>query len=327
MAIDRLPSGKYRVRKMVDKVMYTFILDHKPTDSEVIRLLAEKIADKSPTPETLPLKKACLKYMETKSNLLSPSTVRGYTSIVKQIPADMEDVYVANITKPMLQAEVNRYAADHSPKSAKNYGMFLTTVCAFYGNEIRGIQYPQMVKKESYIPTVEELRAILKDLEGTNFYVPVFLGCRGLRLSEVCALTLEDLSEDNILTIDKAKVRAVEHYETKTTKTVNSARRIAIPARIADIIRAQGYIYTGHPCSIYRKLIRAEERLGIPSFSFHQLRHFFASYAHYEGFVDKAIQDDAGWATDATMKATYRQAMDKDAISRQISASLERIIP
>lgn len=323
MNIEKLPSGSYRIRKMVGGVKYTALVDHKPTEKECVRLIAEQIAEVNPSAERLPLKRGCEKYIETKSNLLSPSTIRGYTSIMKQIPSKLSGVSIANITKPMLQAEVNDYASAHSPKSTKNYGMFLTTVCAFYGNEIRGIQYPQRVKKEAYIPTVDEMRMILKELEGTKFYVPVFLGCRGLRLSEICALTIDDLSPDNILTIDKAKVKALGHYETKVPKTVDSTRKVAIPANIAAKIREQGYVYEGDPNVIYKNLMRVEDRLGITHFPFHQLRHFFASFSHYKGFVDQAIQDDAGWATDATMKATYRQGMDKDTISRNISKSLE----
>jgi integrase len=203
--------------------------------------------------------------------------------------------------------------------------MLLTTVLDFYGNKIDGIQYPQKEKIEKYIPTPEEVTQILLYFKDTRFYVPIFLGVRGLRLSEVCALTPFDL-KGTTLTINKAKVRGGNGYSLKKPKTTDSERSVVIPEEIAERIRQQGYIYEGAPHIITRNLQRCLKDLGIPQFTFHQFRHFFASYAHYLGFVDKAIQDDAGWKTDNVMKETYRQSMSKSEISKAISDSLAALI-
>lgn len=324
--IEKLPSGSYRVRKRINGKLVNVTLDHKPSKDEVINILSKMMLTQQTTPAKMTLKSACEQFIEVKSNILSPSTIRGYRSIIRNIPDNLAERYINCITKPMIQAEVNRYSVDHTPKTTRNYGIFITTVLSFYGVDIPKIQYPQKVKNEVYIPTVEELQKILEHLENTEYYVPVFLGSRGLRLSEVCALTVNDLSDDNMLTINKAKVRAEKSYQTKTTKTTDSTRTIAIPSKIADIIREKGYIYNGYPNNVYKALIRAEDDLGIQHFPFHKLRAFFASYAHYMGFVDKAIQEDAGWLTDDTMKKVYRQSMKKKEISREISDSLEILL-
>ena len=324
MNIRKLPSGNYQIRQMENGHTYTLTVDHKPTQREALELISRV---RPTSADKYTLESACNAFIDAKKDILSGTTICSYRVIIRQTDPILAKRPIQQITKQMIQAEINRYSVGHAPKTVKNFGGFLITVLSFFGNEITHIQYPQEDKVEQYIPTIEELRAILEDLKDTRYYIPVFLGARNLRLSEVCALTLEDLSDDNILTIDKAYVRIERGYSTKKTKTSGSKRQIAIPPEIADRIRQQGYIYDGiKPEMITRNLKKAQQRLGIPEFTFHQLRHFYASYAHYEGFVDKAIQEDAGWTTDKTMKRVYRQGMDKLEMSKRISGSLEKAL-
>ena len=324
MNIRKLPSGNYQIRLMENGQQYSMTVDYKPTETEALKLITA-IMPASQTKYTV--EEACGAYIDTKKDIMQESTARSYRVLIRQIDPVFAKTKLNRVTKAMLQAEVNRYSVGHSPKTAKNFGSFLVSVLDFYGNTITNIKYPQAEKHEGYIPTVEELHSILEAIKETHFYVPVFLGSRGLRLSEVCALELSDLSEDNFISITKAKVRAERKYVTKTTKTTGSTRTIAIPDVIADRIREQGYIYDGKkPEMITRYLEKTEARLGIPHFTFHQLRHFFASYTHYMGFVDKAIQDDAGWADDKTMKRIYRQGMNQGEISKEISELLKNAL-
>lgn len=84
MSVDRLPSGNYRVRQMVDGKKYSFTLDHKPTKSEITRLIANAVNSQTVTDRSS-VENACKTYIESKSNVLSPSTVRGYYSILKNL--------------------------------------------------------------------------------------------------------------------------------------------------------------------------------------------------------------------------------------------------
>lgn len=321
MNIRKLPSGNYQIRLREKGQYYTLTIDHKPTEREALQLITAAIPNSK---EKYTLAEACEAYLESKKDIMSETTIRGYRVLIRQIDTVLAKTRINVITKPMVQAEINRYSVGHAPKTAKNFGSFIISVLGFYGYEFSHIRYPQREKIEKYMPTAEEVRIILEELKGTRYYVPVFLGSRGLRLSEVCGLEITDLSDDNFISITKAKVRGERKYVVKTTKTTSSKRKIAIPAEIADIIRSQGYIYNGKkPDMINRYLKKIEAKLGITPFTFHQLRHFFASYTHYMGFVDKAIQEDAGWADDKTMKRVYRQGMNQEEISRQISDLLK----
>lgn len=328
MNIDKLPSGNYRVRKMVNGKTYTLTLDHKPTEKEVLVLLAEKMAKHGNIMSAkTPFKRACEAYIESKSNILSPSSVRGYKSLVKQISDSLANTSIEKVTKPMVQNEINSYSKGHSSKTISNYYGFIVSVLKYYGNEIHGITLPQKEKKVPYIPTEDEVHAIFNELKDTKYEIPIMLSAMGLRRSEICALTVDDLSKDNTLTIDKAKVQNENNeWVIKSTKTTESTRTIIIPDYIAKKIRQQGYVYDGFPNLLYKHLSDVQTKLGIKHFSLHKMRHFFASYMHNLGYSDKQIQEMGGWKTDGVMKTVYQHAMNMEEAKRQMSANFASLI-
>lgn len=52
---------------------------------------------------------------------------------------------------------------------------------------------PQKVKSEPYTPNQDDVRKILEAAKGTMFEIPISLACYGMRRSEICALTLDEL--------------------------------------------------------------------------------------------------------------------------------------
>ena len=151
MNITKLPSGNYRIRQTEKGVTYSLTIDHKPTKTEALTLISQKI-EKPISKYTL--ETACKAYIDAKNNLLSISTIRGYNVLIRQISPSLAKRYIGDITKPMLQAEINDYSLGRSPKTVRNFGMFLTTVLDFYGNEIKGIRYPQKEKIEKYFAEI-----------------------------------------------------------------------------------------------------------------------------------------------------------------------------
>lgn len=136
MTIEKLPSGNYRIKQMVNGTMYRITVDHKPSSREALKLVAEKMSVKGISSK-MPLKRACEAYIESKSNVLSPSSIRGYNSLVKQISEGLLSAPIDTITKPMVQTEINKYAAEHSPKTTSNLSGFILSVLKYYGNNNR----------------------------------------------------------------------------------------------------------------------------------------------------------------------------------------------
>lgn len=320
-------GNKYRIQIMVDGKRHNISFDHHPNQIEISRAVAEVTSQYKTDVNNCTFRQACDIYLTTKSNVLSPATVRGYRSLVKIIPDDFMEKRVLSITNINVQTLVNDYAVDHSPKTVSNYAHFVTCVLSYHGIDIKPPQLPQREKKSTYIPSVDDIQKILEQIQDTKYMIPITLLLFGLRRSELCALDISDL-HGNELTINKALVQDDKmEWKEKTTKTTASTRTIIIPDDLADKIREQGYIYKGHPCMLYRTLHNAQQAASIPPFPLHNLRHFFASYLHARGFSNKVVQDMGGWATTSTVLQTvYQHAMDVEQNKTKMADDIGSII-
>lgn len=323
MTIEKLKSGSYRIGQMVDGKLYRITIDHKPTNKEAVMLMADKLADKVTVSADMPFNLACKAYISSRSNVLSPSSIRRYNQYLDSISEGLGNTRLSAVTKPMIQSEINSFTSGHSPKTISNYAGFLTAVLNYFGNNVGKLTLPQKEKKTPYIPTEDEVKAIFNEIKGGQFEVPIMLSAMGLRRSEVCALQITDLSPDNVLTINKAKVQnEKKEWVIKTTKTTDSTRTIIIPDYLADLIRKQGYVYNGFPNSIYNHLMRVQKKLGIQQFPLHKMRHFFASYMHNKGYSDSQVQEMGGWRTPNILRSVYTHSMEIEKAKAKAAADI-----
>ena len=329
MKIEKLPSGSYRIRKMYKGQMYTVVFDYKPTQKEAVQAMAVELDKVQEKHRSMTFETAAKEYIESKRNVLSPSTISGYTAIIKRIPQSFLEKNVHDLTALDVQTEVNRIAKSHSPKTVRNHHGFISAVLGTFCPNLKlNTTLPQNVRHDPYIPSDEDIKRILEYASGTEFEIPITLACYGLRRSEICALTPEDITGD-VVSIAKALVQDENRkWITKTTKTTASTREIIIPENVAKKIKDQGYVYKGHPNSITRFLFAAQDALNIPHFSIHKLRHYFASKMSAMNIPEADILKLGGWETDHVMKRVYRHAMeDADKKSqREASKRLENML-
>lgn len=316
MKIEKLPSGSYRIRKMYKGQTYTVIFDYKPTQKEAMQAMAKEL-DKvqgDGKQAGMTFQAAASQYIESKRNVLSPSTIRGYSAIINQLPKPFMEKNIHDITALDVQEEINRTAKKCSPKTVRNHHGFLSAVLGTFCPNLKlATTLPQKVKNEPYIPSSNDVKRILEYSKGTMFEIPIMLACYGMRRSEICALEAADLKGDAIR-INKALVQDEnKNWVTKTTKTSSSTREIIIPQELSMKIQEQGYVYRGHPNSITCFLFKAQDALGIPRFSLHKLRHYFASQMSSLGIPEADILKFGGWETDYIMKSVYRHStLDRD---------------
>lgn len=323
MKIEKLPSGSYRIRKMYKGQTYTIVFDHKPTQKEAMQAMAAELDKIQEKYESLTFRAAAQKYINSKKNVLSPSTIRGYSGIVRQISDAFLNNNIYDITALDVQAEINRFAESCSPKTVRNHHGFLSAVLGYFRPDLKlHTTLPQKVKTEPYIPSDDDVRKILEYAKGTEYEIPIILACYGMRRSEICALTLDDINGD-VVSITKAKVQDENlEWVTKTTKTTASTREIVIPMEIADKIREKGYVYKMSPGEITKFLEATQKKLGIPLFSIHKLRHYFASKMSAMNIPEEDIMRFGGWETDYVMKGVYRHAMeDKNKDAQRAAAN------
>lgn len=309
MKIEKLPSGSYRVRKTHNKKTYTLIFDNKPTQSEVTKAMSNMISKNIVTDNTT--FRACAeKYVENKRNVLSPSSIRDYVTMCDRLSQWFVDMKIGLIEQKHLNQLVNELAANRKPKTVSNMHGFVSAVLGVYRPDLNiSTRLPQKVKNEPYIPTDNDVKAVLDKVKDTEFEIPFILACYGMRRSEICALQVEDI-EGDIVHINKGLVETENNeWVVKTTKTTESTRDIVIPMNVAEKIRNQGYVYKGFPGSISNRLSEIEKELGIPHFSLHKLRHYFASKLSSMNVPEADILKLGGWETDHVMKRVYRHSM------------------
>lgn len=318
MNITKLKSGSYRIRQDHNGKTYSVTVPYKPTKKEAEALINEKIANH--VDKIASFSDAAEKYIQAKSNVLSPSTLRAYGSMLRSLPEWFTKKDVTEIDNYTMQRVVNEISVDHSPKTVRNvYGFCTACIRLFIPDSSVSATMPQKVHNEPYTPTVEDVKKIFEYAKDSEYYVALRLASLSLRRSEILALTLDDLDGDE-LTINKAMVEGKDGFVLKPTpKTDASNRTITLPHELADRIREQGYVYKNYPNCIDNYLRRSLPKLGIPFFSLHKLRHFFASYSHELGYSDAVIQSMGGWSTDHVMKSVYRHAMNKDEAKKAIA--------
>lgn len=321
--LEVLPSGSLRLRKMYKGEHFTLIFDSKPQEKEIIKALSAEMDKIQVKKERMTFKTAAESYIDAKRNVLSPSTIREYTNNINRLSDDFIKKRVSDITAVDVQREINTLAKGLAPKTIRNYHGFISAVLGmFCPNLTLHTTLPQKIKNEPHIPTDEDIKRILKEVEDTIFEIPIMLACFGLRRSEICALTLADLKGD-VLTINKALVmNENKEWVTKTTKTTESTRDVVIPSILADKIRKQGFVYKGHPNSISRHLNRIQNRLEMPRFSIHKLRHYFASKMSALGIPEADILEMGGWETDYVMKKVYRHSLQNERDKRDATKKL-----
>ena len=114
MTIDRLPSGNYRIREMRNGRTCSITVDHKPTKAEARDLIESKLGIVN---DSTPFKRAAETYINSKSNILSPSSIRGYRSIVGHLPNNFLNAPISSINHSTLQILINSLSSEYKPKT------------------------------------------------------------------------------------------------------------------------------------------------------------------------------------------------------------------
>lgn len=330
----KLPSGSWRVLVYVGldksgkRVYKSFTA---PTKREAEFLAAEFAAKKKASVSTdMKLSEAYAKYIEIKSNTLSPTTVREYMHSAERDFPDLMPLRLSRITQEAVQSAVNIMAADHSPKSVRNAHGLLSAVLRMYAPDIRlSTRLPQAKRSEIYVPTENEIENLIRSIDGTELGKAVLLAAFGsMRRSEVCALTAADI-EGNVVHVNKALVWCNEReWILKPPKSKAGYRDITYPHFVLAKLAPQAgtdRIVNIVPTTITNYFAKALEKAGLPHFRFHDLRHYQASILHAMGIPDKYIMERGGWKTDSTLKNIYQHTMSdkRKQVEEDICAKFE----
>lgn len=304
MKVEELPSGSYRVRKMYKGQTFTIIFDHKPDDKEALIRITELLQDSTTAKGTF--ESYCKEYIRDRKNVLSPNSEYTYNRYIKSMSKDFKNLKIRDITQAEVQREINRYAQKRAPKTVRAYHGFISSVLRVYRPQLSlHTTMPQKKITERYLPSNDDIKAILEAAKGTEDSIGFQLGVLSMRCSEICALEMSDL-KGNELHIHANIVR--NNIKKETPKTDAGHRTIYLPNALVEEIKEKGYFFKYTPQKLNLHLKKYQMQLNIPEFRFHDLRHYFASYASTI-MPESDAMALGGWKSDYVFKQIYRESM------------------
>lgn len=307
-------GNKWRIRERYKGKLYMVSVNQKPTQREAQRLIDEKIEQYDYAPKSgMTMQGACNAYIALKSNILSPTSIRAYRSIMRNLSETFMYNKLDTITPLDVQKEINDYSVNHTPKTTRNVHGFISAVLATYKPSMSlHTSLPQKVKYEAYTPSEDEIKQVLSEVAGTDYEIAYRLGCYGMRRSEICAIVASDL-DGNFLSITKAKVQNenAEWIIKPIPKTTGSQRTIYIDDKLAGMITESGCAFKHSPDKLNKHLHRLLKRLNIPIFRFHDLRAYYASMAHALGIPDAYIMANGGWTSTNILNRVYKRTFSE----------------
>ena len=315
----KLPSGNYRCRIYAGeedgKKIYKSFTAATKKEAEFLatQFLIDNENNKKKTKNEMTFEEALAKYITQKEAVLSPSTIKGYKSLERNFKKKFFKFYkmkVCDITQDDIQDLISELSLKSSPKTVRNYHGIISSIV---GKEmVLKTTMPQKIMPEYHIPTDDEIKKLIKAIEGTEMELPVLLGafCM-MRRGEICGLSMEDVDFKNKrIHIHHSKViDDSKEWHIKAPKNTNSDRYIDVPDFILNKIKEKGCITTLKPDNISLYLGRILKKNEIPHFRFHDLRHYSASIRHALNIPDAYIMAEGGWKSDAILKSVYRHAM------------------
>ena len=311
MNITRLPSGSYRIRETRNGVSYSVTVKYKPKKFEAMILIEEKISLLS-IPDKFTAGTAMQRYITSKEHLLSPATIKGYTSYSRKFSDEFKEKNIYEITLEDIQLQIDHISIGHSGKYVKNiFGLLSATFTMFRPEfSLKNITLPKVNKPKAYIPIDDDVKKLLNEIEGSEYEIAIALAAFGMRRSEICALTIDDL-KDGYIIVNKTRVQNKEgKWVINTTNNKSDERMVYIPSALEEKIRKKGYIFKYKPDTLTRAQGRILKKLGLRHFTPHKLRHYYVSISHALNIPDQYILDTGGWKTDHVMKSVYRQALE-----------------
>lgn len=328
----KLPSGNWRVQLYLGrdeqkrKIIKSFTGSTK-REAELAAALYSHEKENSPK---LTVGNAISRFIDAKSAVLSPKTIREYRSIERNAFPSIKSVEVSQINNEQVQRAVNEYAVGRSPKSVRNALSLLTASLSLIAPEkhIR-VTLPRPQKTSINIPTDAQIKALLDAASPHLKTAILFASALGMRRSEICALSWDDIDmEKRTLRINKAVVYSEDGlWITKSTKTASSTRRLDLPDFIIAHIRSLPHdnerVVPVTPDTITRAFHEIRKPIGITC-RFHDLRHYYASLLLALGVPDKYAMDRMGHATTNMLKTVYQHIMKEkqDEISQKTNEEM-----
>lgn len=320
----KLPSGSWYCRVRVEGRDVSIT---RPTEKEAV---AEAMAIKAglrsavDTETTrrrgLTVSQAIEQYIAARSNILSPSTIRGYRIIQRNRFQQAMQLRICDISQENWQRIVNAEAKRYSAKTMKNTWGFISSVVAEATGKAIVVRLPQVVEPDLPFLSSEDIPVFVNAIHGKPVEIPALLALSSLRRSEIMGLRWESIDLNAGLLYVKGAAVLNEHNDVVfriENKNNRSRRVIPIIPPLMEALRQQKkpsglVVPDGSPSKIYMEINRICKENGLPQVGVHGLRRSFASLAYHLGFSEEMTMRIGGWANIITMRRIYTKLSAQD---------------
>lgn len=318
----QLPSGKWFVQlRLNGKSISITEQSELACKLKATQIKTDYLNGISTQTNNLTLSQMIDRYIEANSNILSPSTVRGYRA--------MQRSYIQNVMhKPYSsikewQSIINDMTTNLSPKTIKNAWRFFCTAMRFSGITPPTVNLPKVQSNAHPFLEPEQIKIFIKAIAGERCEIPALLALHSLRRSELLAVTPKDIDLTNMV-IHVNKTLVLDQHNNKVYKDTNktNASRRTVPIMIPELEVALASILETadeskpivqmHPDTLRKLINRICRKNDLPEIGAHGLRHSFASLAYHLGLSEKETMDIGGWSDTTTMHKIYTHLAQSD---------------
>lgn len=211
------------------------------------------ILDMKEHPERRALKTVLREYIDKNDGVLSPATIRGYEYIYKGRFADYMGQEIGKID---YQKMVNDEAKKAAPKTVCNGWALVTAAFRDAKIPVPEINLPTVPESDEDFLDYEQIQTFLAAVRGNPVELAALLMLHSLRVSEVLALDVQDVTGE-IIRVRGAVVpnKNNKFVEKATNKNRTSTRDVPVMIdRLTDLLPESGRAVTLHPSSIRRRL-------------------------------------------------------------------------
>lgn len=317
----QLPSGAWHIQMQVNgETLYITRPTREETISEALAIKSGlKAASNTPGREKT-VTQAIDSYIESRQNVLSPATIRGYRIIQRHRFHGVMHTKIGTISPQRWQAVVNAEARQCGAKTLKNAWGFMASVIHEATGQTVEVKLPQVIPNERPFLDRDEIRIFLQELRGDSVEIAALLALSSLRRSEIMALDWSDVDLEKGLIYVRGAVVQDEHNKMvrkRETKNVSSRRTVPIiaPLReaLGEVSNKSGPVATTSLTRMYENINKICRRCGLPEVGVHGLRHSFASLSYDLRMPEKATMQIGGWSDPGTMRKIYTHISAKRA--------------
>lgn len=271
----------------------------------------------------LSVRQAIETYMESRRNVLSPATMRGYSIILKNRIAAIMDKDIYSFKDTDWQLVINEEATVCSPRTLKNAWGLLSAAISYTTGKHVSVRLPQVVEYDLPYLTPEEIPIFLDAIEGTDVEIACLLALTSLRKSEILGLDWKNIDlKARIISVEGAAVLDEDNVLVKKSSNKNKTSRRKVPiidqlyVALQAVEPKAGRVVNIGPSNLCKKINKICREHGLAETAVHGLRRSFATLAYHLKWSEEMTMRVGGWNDILTMRKIYTKISERDVVAQ-----------